>query len=65
MDKIFNFCVELLLDVASFTGMTYKEVNVWIFCIFGPLIIIVLCVSNIRLRGKIRKLKSDLDNTNK
>jgi hypothetical protein len=57
MNTVFDFCVELLLDVAAITGMTYKEVNVWIFCIFWPVIIIVLCVNNIILRRKLRAIQ--------
>lgn len=55
MNDLFDFCVELLLDVAELTGMTYKEVNVWIFCIIWPAIIIALCVNNIRLRRELQK----------
>jgi len=56
MNKIFDFCVELLLDVSDFTGLTYKEVNVWIFCLIWPTVIITLCVNNIILRRKIKKV---------
>lgn len=58
METIFNFCVELLLDVAEISGMTYKEVNVWIFCIFWPIIFITLCIQNIRLRKELRDVRN-------
>ena len=35
-DKIFDRCVALLIIAASRTGMTYKQVNVILFCIAWP-----------------------------
>ena len=61
MDNIFNFCVELLLDCAKLTGMTYKEINVWIFCVFWPAIILALCFRNITFREKIKKLEQQIN----
>lgn len=55
MEQIFNFCVELLLDLAALFGMTYKAINVWIFCIIWPAITIALCVRNIQLNKKLKK----------
>ena len=42
MNDIFQACVDLLNAIASMLNMTYKEVNVWIFCIIWPIITIVL-----------------------
>lgn len=60
METIFNLCVALLLDLADFTGMTYKEINVWIFCIIWPVLTIILCINNIRLRKNFQKLRNSL-----
>ncbi|NQT11440.1 MAG: hypothetical protein HQ582_01740 [Planctomycetes bacterium] len=60
IDRIFDACVWLLVQVAWLTGMTYKEINVWIFCVIWPLLtlgLIVLVV--VQWRG-LRKLKQDL-----
>jgi hypothetical protein len=38
MDLIFDLCVQLLYVMADAVGMTYKEINVWIFCIVWPMI---------------------------
>jgi hypothetical protein len=32
MDKIFDGCVELLENISKKTGLSYKKVNVIIFC---------------------------------
>jgi hypothetical protein len=42
MNNIFDKCVQLLLWLAGITGMTYKEINVVIFCIIEPIIFIYL-----------------------
>ena len=57
MDNIFNFFGELLWDLADLVGMTYKELNVWIFGVIWPALTIALCINNIRLRKKIKDLK--------
>lgn len=35
-DRVFRGCVVLLLRLADATGMTYEQVNVWIFCVLWP-----------------------------
>ena len=57
MDLIFNICVTVLYDLADWTGLTYKEINVWIFCIVWPIVTVWLCVSNIVLRKKLKSKK--------
>ena len=60
MDRVFDLCVRLLLFLAPRLGMTYKEINVWIFVIIWPIITLVLIVQQIRirrLRGEIEELR--------
>ncbi len=40
IDRVFDGCVNLLVLLAEKLGMTYKQVNVWIFCVIVPLIIL-------------------------
>ena len=40
IDRIFNTCVNLLVWMAEKVGMTYQEINVWIFCVIMPLVIL-------------------------
>lgn len=44
MDSIFDACVRLLHLWADRFGMSYKQINVWIFCIVWPAITIALLV---------------------
>ena len=55
MDQIFDWCVSFLYWLSDLFGMTYKEINVWIFVIIWPLIILVQGLYIIRLKKKLRK----------
>jgi len=56
-DIIFGVCVVLLQDLAAATNMTYREVNVWIFCVIWPIVTIWLIVRLIQKRNQIRALE--------
>ena len=42
VDETFDFCVELLIDSARFLGISYEEINVWLFVVIWPLFSFVL-----------------------
>ena len=50
IDTVFNFCVHLLYDFAGILGISYEEINVWLFCVIWPLLSLVLFAEVIRLR---------------
>ena len=52
IDLIYDFCVKLLIDSARILGITYEEINVWLFVVIWPLISLVLFFEVIRLRIK-------------
>ena len=52
IDVVFDYCVKLLIDAASFLGITYEEINVWLFVVIWPLLSLVLFAEVIRLRIK-------------
>ena len=58
IDLIFKICVIALVDLASILGITYEEVNVWLFVIIWPVLTVYLIVRNIYLKKKLRKLES-------
>ena len=49
IDKVFKECVLFLLWLAKELGMTYNEVNVWIFCVIWPVITVASIALNIYL----------------
>lgn len=52
IDIVFDFCVRLLIDAARFLGITYEEINVWLFVVIWPIISLVLFAEVVRLRMK-------------
>tara|TARA_B100001287_G_scaffold261217_1_gene250053 strand:+ start:4716 stop:4937 length:222 start_codon:yes stop_codon:yes gene_type:complete len=58
VNEIFDVCVELLHYWGDIVGLTYKEINVWIFVIIEPVIFIIMLVYIIHLRKKIKILRN-------
>ena len=58
IDAVFDFCVILLVDAAKILGITYEEINVWLFDVIWPLLSLVLFAEVIRLRMKISLKKN-------
>jgi hypothetical protein len=42
IDSIFDWAVIALVELAKFLGITYEEINVWLFCIAWPLLTLAL-----------------------
>ena len=59
IDFTFNFCVQLLFDIADLIGISYEEINVWLFCIIWPLLSLIMFAEIIRLRLKLNILDKD------
>jgi len=57
MNTVFDWCVKLLVFLAPYFGMTYKEINVWIFVIIWPFISITMAALIIVQHFQIRKLR--------
>ena len=58
-NDIFYKCVALLKYFAAMFGMTYEEINVWIFCVIWPLITLLMIFwifHLIRKNNQLRKL---------
>ena len=49
IDLVFNWCVRLLYEVAGLMGITYEEINVYLFVILGPLAFMASLALNIYL----------------
>ncbi|MBI3152340.1 MAG: hypothetical protein HYZ21_09420 [Chloroflexi bacterium] len=56
MNQIFDWCVAVLIYWANLFGITYKEINVWIFVIIWPILTIALVAIIIRQQQRIRQL---------
>ena len=56
IDGIFRYCVVLLVNTAKLIGISYEELNIWVFMVIQPLIIFLLFIWVILLRRKIKSL---------
>ena len=60
IDTVFRLCVVLLVDLADFLGVSYEEINIWIFVIIWPALSILGIIWIAVLKIRVRKLKSRL-----
>jgi hypothetical protein len=56
MDQIFDGCVNVLVYWAGILGITYKEINVWVFVILWPILTVLLIGIIVWQHRTIRKL---------
>lgn len=45
MDRVFWHCVDILNVVASWLEVTYEELNIWVFIVIQPAIIVALLLT--------------------
>lgn len=55
IDLVFNYCVRLLYELAGAVGITYEEINVYLFVIVGPILLVVSIGLNVFLIMRGRK----------
>ena len=55
IDIVFNWCVRLLYDVAAIMGITYEAINVYLFVIIGPLVLMASLILNVYFWLKVRR----------
>jgi len=49
IDVTFDWCIQLLLNVADYLGITYEEINIWLFVVILPLLLFLSFALNIYL----------------
>ena len=57
IDVTLNFCVRFLYDIGGLLGITYEEINVWLFVVIWPIASLILFAEVIRLRLKLSSSK--------
>ena len=65
IDTTFDWCVRFLYIVADFLGITYEEINIWLFVIIGPLFFLISICLNYYFYKKTKKLKKIIQLQNK
>ena len=62
-DSVFNGCVQLLVGLAKIFGMSYEQINIWIFVIIQPFVFLLMCFWIYTLYRSIKKLKIEMRKT--
>jgi len=65
IDITFDWCVKFLYIVADLLGITYEEVNIWLFVILGPLFLLISIYLNYFFYKKIKRLNKIIEFQNK
>jgi hypothetical protein len=61
MNQIFDWCVDVLVYWAGVLGITYKEINVWVFVIIWPIVTIIMGIIILWQGRIIRQFSSKND----
>lgn len=56
VDQVFDWCVNVLVYWAGTLGITYKEINVWVFVIIWPILTVILIGIIFMQQKRIRQL---------
>lgn len=54
ISRIFSLCVDWLYWLAGVFGTTYAAVNVWIFCVIGPVVFLIVFGMMLYYRAQYR-----------
>jgi hypothetical protein len=57
IDTVFRYCVVLLVDIAKILGISYEELNIWVFVVLMPGLIILSLMLNIYLLRRLKRIK--------
>ena len=62
IDITFDWSVNLLYKVAGLLGISYEEINIWLFVIIGPISLLISIFLNYYFYKKTNKLKKIIEN---
>ena len=61
IDITFDWSVNLLYKVAGLLGISYEEINIWLFVIIGPISLLISIFLNYYFYKKTKKLKKIIE----
>ena len=59
IDMTFNWAIIALDEVAGWFGITYEEINVWLFCVAWPILTLLLMYAVFLLVRQNRELRRE------
>ena len=60
IDNVFDWSVIALVECAKLLGITYEEINVWLFCVVWPLVTLAMVAVIVKLWRENQTLKGQL-----
>ncbi len=63
MNKIFKWCVDILVYFAAKLHISYESINIWIFVIIEPIVFFILLAIIYKQWSTIRVLRQALINS--
>jgi hypothetical protein len=57
VDIVFDYAVQSLYWTANLLGISYEEINVWLFCIAWPALTVLMAAAIVALWRANRRLK--------
>ena len=60
IDNVFDWSVIGLVECAKLLGITYAEINVWLFCVAWPLVTLAMVAVIVKLWRENQTLKGQL-----
>jgi hypothetical protein len=60
IDAVFRFCVIILVELSKFLSVTYEELNVWLFVIIMPSLMLFSFILNAVLAIKLKHARKKL-----
>lgn len=58
INSLFVYCTDFIINIANILSLSYYEINLIVFCLLYPLLIIGLTTFNASLRIKLKALKA-------
>lgn len=58
---VYGYCTDFTINLANLTNTSYYEVNFFLFCLLFPVLLIVLPLTAIFFRFKLKRLQRVLN----
>jgi len=58
IDAIYTYCTDFVINLANLLGLSYYEVNLLLFCIIYPLILLSLILVYFVQKRRLKRLKT-------